>query len=335
MKRLILIPMLFVIHLAFSQKVDCNKLSATNIYFNSKDSIINVTVNYTDTSSNIHLNYPGIKSVIDQTDNLDTLSAKTLTPEYYVHLANTEQIYHLKYKKMSDYDNYKIVFVYNDLLGQTGENTCILTESNTDSLMCKYVKILNDTVTIDFENNRTDLKFSYQRQAFPYPNFEFKSTDSELIITNGFNQTYTMGNDYYDNLLCMNNCQTYSAYYGVSGNGGVNFSTTATETKYLKGKFVIGSLDKSRCYFDIVYKVVPPVTSAIENSELENNLIYPNPFENIINVKQNNTLYSIYDILGNEVLEGTINDNRINTESLKSGVYILEIEGVKHKVLKK
>jgi hypothetical protein len=65
--------------------------------------------------------------------------------------------------------------------------------------------------------------------------------------------------------------------------------------------------------------------------------LYPNPAENLISLSnfEVNTKYFITDILGREINSGFL-DNRgeINVASLKSGVYLLNVEGEKMQVEK-
>ena len=66
-------------------------------------------------------------------------------------------------------------------------------------------------------------------------------------------------------------------------------------------------------------------------------LVYPNPFQSEIYVKDvlSNTNFKIIQIYGHIVISGKLNGNRINTNELSSGSYILEIyEGVKVKRVK-
>ncbi|WP_299887618.1 endonuclease [uncultured Lacinutrix sp.] len=67
--------------------------------------------------------------------------------------------------------------------------------------------------------------------------------------------------------------------------------------------------------------------------------IYPNPLtSSILTIETNtNTNYKIYDILGKQVLSGKVSqqNNKVNTQSLNKGVYILKLETAKGKITKK
>lgn len=64
---------------------------------------------------------------------------------------------------------------------------------------------------------------------------------------------------------------------------------------------------------------------------------YPNPFINEINLENlqnNDTFYTITNILGQQVAKGEIVNNIINLEKLKSGIYHLKINNTREKIIK-
>jgi len=72
--------------------------------------------------------------------------------------------------------------------------------------------------------------------------------------------------------------------------------------------------------------------------ELESSLsIYPNPSTNLLNVKstlEGEINYTIYNILGKQVLNGTIKNNVIN-HNLTSGLYLLKLDNGSNAITKK
>jgi hypothetical protein len=66
-------------------------------------------------------------------------------------------------------------------------------------------------------------------------------------------------------------------------------------------------------------------------------LVYPNPFNNIINIKNIDDFskYKISNLLGVIVEEGTISESYLNLENLKSGIYYLIINNQSFKIVKK
>ena len=64
-------------------------------------------------------------------------------------------------------------------------------------------------------------------------------------------------------------------------------------------------------------------TGLTQISSNKNIALYPNPSQNVLHTNTN-ALYKIYDVLGNLCLSGGKSDI-INVESLKSGVYFIEL----------
>ena len=68
--------------------------------------------------------------------------------------------------------------------------------------------------------------------------------------------------------------------------------------------------------------------SNVESLELKSVSLYPNPAEDYISISgvSNSENYIIYNILGKEVLKGSISKNeKINIQDIKSGIYLLRI----------
>ena len=62
-----------------------------------------------------------------------------------------------------------------------------------------------------------------------------------------------------------------------------------------------------------------------EISNESNFKIYPNPVDDVLNIKSTNDINStIYDITGKKVLES--NSKNINLEKLSKGIYIIKIK---------
>ena len=80
----------------------------------------------------------------------------------------------------------------------------------------------------------------------------------------------------------------------------------------------------------------------VNNQNLESIKIYPNPVKNIITLEVDPSYlgmnYRIVDVLGREILNGTINEqiNQIKLQDLVPGIYILfgEKESIKYKIVK-
>ena len=85
-----------------------------------------------------------------------------------------------------------------------------------------------------------------------------------------------------------------------------------------------------------IVRITNPVLST-EDFALDNIEIYPNPSKNIINLKSiTDYNYEIYDISGKTLIkERNNNNNKINIESLKNGIYFLRIFKDKQVIIKK
>ena len=71
-------------------------------------------------------------------------------------------------------------------------------------------------------------------------------------------------------------------------------------------------------------KYTPCVTTGLNlQSSKTNVVLYPNPAQNILYTNATSS-FKIYDVLGNLCLQGNKSDV-INLESLKSGVYFVEL----------
>jgi len=71
-------------------------------------------------------------------------------------------------------------------------------------------------------------------------------------------------------------------------------------------------------------------TAGIAKTNLVSVNVYPNPTSNFITIESaisTNSLVSITDMLGREVIKTNLNNNQIDVSSLKTGVYIIKING--------
>lgn len=79
---------------------------------------------------------------------------------------------------------------------------------------------------------------------------------------------------------------------------------------------------------------------AVKDQEKIEFSMYPNPTNNVLNLTFPNTVnkpYSVYDLMGREVLKGSLNNTtqaQINVSTLQSGSYILRIAGTTQKFVK-
>jgi hypothetical protein len=82
--------------------------------------------------------------------------------------------------------------------------------------------------------------------------------------------------------------------------------------------------------------VLSNLPNSVTKQVLNKITVYPNPASNYLNVEKfRNTVFTIFTIDGDVVAEGLINEQKINIESLKRGVYILRVDGNNIKFEKK
>ncbi|WP_107039635.1 fasciclin domain-containing protein [Brumimicrobium mesophilum] len=73
-------------------------------------------------------------------------------------------------------------------------------------------------------------------------------------------------------------------------------------------------------------KVLIPGTASVDNLELENISVYPNPTTSLITVENFENLdYTIINLNGEIVKSGKLNNNKIEVENLNNGIYYLNI----------
>jgi hypothetical protein len=334
MKTLFLSPALIFLLLTnavYSQIVDCSKLSVTNIAYHSQDSTAEVFIYYADSTKG-HINYPFVASVLNA-DTKDTISAKSGT-RYFAHFPKSGFTYTIPARKSwpATY-SYNVNFQFTDLVEHPNSpseiHTCPLVYKAIERLDCNKLKLIRDTVTIDFAKNTSDLKYTYSNEKpLNYPNFKYESHSKDLTIPNGFQQTYLMGNEFE---FCADLCKFYTPYHY-----GMKFSTNVTAQVFVPGVFTIGHLDKNTCSFNIVYKLDPSKITGMAEIATEGIKLYPNPTDDILNVKfGNDKQYKVFEATGREVVSGFINAGQINIEDLKPGIYFLKIEEKYYTIFKK
>ncbi len=105
----------------------------------------------------------------------------------------------------------------------------------------------------------------------------------------------------------------------------------ALSSKYDKLLITInaGTNDMSTYYFDDI-ELVPDALTAVNEENLARVNIFPNPFNEFINLQSeaDRSTFKIYDLAGKEVINGQLNrgNNSISTETLTSGLYVVQIQ---------
>ncbi len=145
------------------------------------------------------------------------------------------------------------------------------------------------------------------------------------------------------------NIATYKGYTGSQLNSGTAIGTGSaaiTEYSYLSGDVVLvngtaqHSINDTQKAFISDYFSDCDVVTGIENYDLAEVEVFPNPVSNVLNIKVNAALigkkYSLYDRLGRNILVGKLNSeiSNIAMAELNKGVYFLIIEGELNQVIK-
>lgn len=116
------------------------------------------------------------------------------------------------------------------------------------------------------------------------------------------------------------------------GNGNISYEAKPIYTYTEPGVYIV-CLTAYNCYgTDTFYReiVVEQFTSINEEVTIELIQIYPIPAQTQIHVKTKTnytfTNYSIYNLAGKFLKDGVCIDNKIATEFLEDGIYLLQVE---------
>ncbi len=116
------------------------------------------------------------------------------------------------------------------------------------------------------------------------------------------------------------------------GDGTTSALSNPIHTYSISQTYTVSHVVKTSCIKDSSSMIVTPLVLGISNlNNSESSIsIFPNPATKEISIKYITTInspinYSIYDVIGNEYLNGTTND-KINIENLSNGIYFIEIK---------
>nr|WP_321232440.1 T9SS type A sorting domain-containing protein [uncultured Psychroserpens sp.] len=100
-----------------------------------------------------------------------------------------------------------------------------------------------------------------------------------------------------------------------------------------------GFIDVDELRLGTSWADVTPTTLSTEEFSANSFKVYPNPtstgFVNIVSANNDDTSVAVYDILGKEVMNETLTNNRLNVSALHTGVYILKISQNNASITKK
>lgn len=176
-------------------------------------------------------------------------------------------------------------------------------------------------------------------------NTDFRQT---INVLNGVE--YTISVDVYhlstDNdartRLYVDGYEGYSSPTTVDEWQTVNYTYTATadETIEIGLRFydISGDFDGSSVMYIDNFQVIDP-TLSVDQKETVKFTMYPNPATNgFVNIKTSNnqpTQVAVFDILGKQVINTTLNTERLNVSNLKTGIYAVRIAQGNNTITKK
>ncbi len=134
-----------------------------------------------------------------------------------------------------------------------------------------------------------------------------------------FTKTYISGSDFQFNSFSptLNN-QWYF------GDGGTSNLVNPIHTFAVNQTYTVSHVVTNACSKDSSTLVFNTFLSSVQSKDIKESLsLYPNPAQTILNINTNSS-YKIYDVLGNLCLSGD-NSNTINIETLRCGVYFIEL----------
>lgn len=160
----------------------------------------------------------------------------------------------------------------------------------------------------------------------------------EEVVTTGLVQP--SGIDIIDNkLLVTDHSNGDIIFYDVSNVPATEIGRIQTNEPGIMGT-VIGPNGKiwyANAALNKIVKIEPStiISGVEENVLLSLNSIYPNPVENTLFFSNFANVVEIFDITGKIVISENNNINSIDVSSLDKGIYLIEVDGVKTKFVKK
>ena len=145
--------------------------------------------------------------------------------------------------------------------------------------------------------------------------FTFTGDEPRLIFRDGISGAWYAVNDVTgdgtDEIYSLNATLTPSANFNVNPAAGTTF----------------GAINPTN------------TTASVNENSLASVKIYPNPtsvgYVNIKSTSNDTVSVVVFDVLGKQVLDQTVNNDRLNVSSLKSGIYIMKISQNNGTVTKK
>lgn len=113
-----------------------------------------------------------------------------------------------------------------------------------------------------------------------------------------------------------------------TGNGGSTWSRVLASGPVLNGITVNGASTFAVGVIEVIQSDL--FSTSVEGSVFEDHLsVFPNPFDDRIMITStdlgNNTLYQLFTLTGELVLNGALHNGTIDTQSVQAGCYVLQV----------
>ncbi len=136
-----------------------------------------------------------------------------------------------------------------------------------------------------------------------------------------------------------------STIYPISDPATMDFRTSFSEADYIGATIPTGVIDIIVLVAEfngspqVTARTLTDLTLSVDQFSTTDFSVYPNPSSNgLVHIKSNTgdaMSVTIFDVLGKQVMNQTVSNNRLNVASLKSGIYIMKISQDNATVTKK
>lgn len=144
-------------------------------------------------------------------------------------------------------------------------------------------------------------------------------------------------------VLSLSNSQigvSYQLFYNTSASGTsvmgtgspLSYHVFSTGNYFIIATSSFGCVDTMNI-ISVTIDTVPDTTTGVDNLVSGENVVYPNPFDNDINVSSP-AIIKIYDMIGRSIYSSGIKSAHISL-NLAPGMYMVSVDGVFHKMIKK
>lgn len=307
-------------------------IGALNVNAQDFYTFTKTTANYTDLLSPVSLNENQLWS--QQAYGPEYIDFPVyIFGESFSMLGFNQDLFYFKKDTSTEYANLAPIFAFTQdrNITQTGNSESPISykvEGDTGSRILK-LELKNAGLEEEYyELNTTDLFLNYQIWLYESDNsieFHFGPNNiTNLEMLNSYGMYYSI-----------------FAYDGMGNDmGGVVTGdvTNPVYNEYIDENELTNNLDAMPTA-NTVYRFT--VNSlAVQDQEKVTFSMFPNPTTNVLNLtfaEEVNKPYSVYDLLGREVLKGdinSVNQSQINVSTLQNGTYILRIAGSTQKFVK-